>query len=72
MRILVDIPDQELDLLNQLSKTSAVSRAELVRRAVSAYLEPHKQTGLADAFGLWSDKPVDGVAYQEKARREWR
>lgn len=74
MRTLVDIPEQELELLNQLSKTAEVSRAELIRRAVSAYLKPYKQAGLTDAFGLWSgrEKPVDGLAYQEKVRREWR
>jgi hypothetical protein len=24
-----------------------------------------------DAFGLWGKRKVDGLAYQEKVRREW-
>jgi metal-responsive CopG/Arc/MetJ family transcriptional regulator len=71
MRTLVDIPDQELKLLNKLSEASDLSRAELIRRAIAAYLEPHKQSEVSEAFGLWSESPADGVAYQERIRTEW-
>ena len=71
MRALVDIPQEDLNLLNQLSKKAGKSRAELVRQAVSAYLAPHKKAKRVQGFGLWADQPIDGLAYQEKLRREW-
>ena len=76
MRTLVDIPDEDLVLLNKLSKNRRQSRAHIVRTAISSYL--HSQSNdLADsAFGLWTagNKPrkfEDGVAYQNRMRREW-
>ena len=73
MRILVDIPDRDLQLLTSMSKAERVSRAELIRRAVNAYLAPRQQkwAGVDAAFGLWADKKEDGLAYQERLRKEW-
>jgi hypothetical protein len=71
MRTLIDIPERELTLLTQLSVEQKVSRAELVRRAVTAYLEPHSLPASRSAFGLWSDREDDGLAYQERIRAEW-
>jgi metal-responsive CopG/Arc/MetJ family transcriptional regulator len=70
MRTLVDLPETELEQLNALSRERRVSRAELIRQAVSGYLEQNK-TGLEDSFGLWKAKGIDGVRYQEKLRSEW-
>ena len=70
MRTLVDLPEEELEQLNLLSKARRVSRAALIRQAVSGYLEQNK-TGLEDSFGLWKKKSVDGVKYQERLRGEW-
>jgi hypothetical protein len=71
MRTLVDIPEEELTLLTRLSKQRGLSRAEMVRRVVSAYLEPLKPQVRADAFGLWEDRSEDGLAYQTRMRDEW-
>jgi metal-responsive CopG/Arc/MetJ family transcriptional regulator len=71
MRTLVDIPERELELLTRLSAEQRVSRAELVRRAVSAYLEPHQLPASRSVFGLWRDREDDGLAYQERIRSEW-
>ena len=70
MRMLVDLPEAELERLNVLSKARKVSRAELIRQAVAGYLEQNK-AGLEDSFGLWKKKAVDGVKYQERLRGEW-
>jgi len=69
----VDIPEQDLDLLNSISKTEKVSRAELVRRAITAYLAPRKRkgSGVDEAFGIWADMKEDALEYQECMRREW-
>jgi metal-responsive CopG/Arc/MetJ family transcriptional regulator len=70
MRILVDIPDGELEELTTLSRTRKVSRAELIRQAVAGFLAQNK-AGVEDSFGLWKGRAVDGVDYQNKLRRDW-
>jgi hypothetical protein len=30
-----------------------------------------KKNGLEGSFGLWKDRGIDGVRYQEKLRNEW-
>ena len=72
MRTLVDIPEEDLSLLNSLSEAGHVSRAELVRRAISAYLEPHKQDKRVEGFGLWGRRAVDSLKYEKKVRSEWK
>ena len=71
MRTLVDIPAEDLDLLNGVVKTLAMSRAEFVRRAISKSLEPHRRSQKQEAFGIWANRPVDGLKYQERMREEW-
>lgn len=70
MRTLVDIPDGELEQLTVLSRQRKVSRAELIRQAVSGFLAENK-AGLEGSFGLWKKRAVDGVEYQERLRGEW-
>lgn len=75
MRTLVDIPEKQLKALTQLSKQRKVSRAALVREAVSQYLEANskasRDAAIDAAFGMWKDRNIDGVAYQRKIRAEW-
>lgn len=70
MRTLVDIPDRQIEELARISSASQVSPAEVIRRAISAYLAQHSP-GPDDAFGIWKDAPEDGLAYQERVRSEW-
>jgi hypothetical protein len=70
MRTLVDIPEDELEELNLLSRSRKVSRAELIRQAVAGFLAENR-AGLEDSFGIWKKRGVDGVEYQEKVRSEW-
>jgi metal-responsive CopG/Arc/MetJ family transcriptional regulator len=72
MRTLVDIPDDDLGLLKKLSKASAVSRAELVRRAIAQYLAAHRPAEKAEAFGLWAARREDGLTVQKRIRGEWQ
>ena len=71
MRTLVDIPENELQQLTRLSKAKKVSRAHLVRCAVSEYLKQQKQDTLDAAFGMWADRGIDGLEYQLRIRSEW-
>ena len=71
MRTLIDIPEEDLKLLTQVAKKLSISRAEFVRRSVTASLAAHHQKMSHAAFGAWSDFPEDGLAYQQRMREEW-
>jgi metal-responsive CopG/Arc/MetJ family transcriptional regulator len=71
-RTLVGFSDRDLSELDPLSALKQVSRAELIRRVVGAYLEKIRPADNDDdAFGLWKSKKIDGLAYQNSLRDEW-
>jgi metal-responsive CopG/Arc/MetJ family transcriptional regulator len=74
MRILTEIPDQQLTDLADICSTRNLSRAEAIRQAVDAYIERNRPAREA-AFGLWQNAhnklPKDGLKYQERLRSEW-
>ena len=70
MRTLVDLSPDDLDRLTQLAARRGVSRAALMREALEDFLARHPRTEVDDAFGLWGSEE-DGLAYQERLRREW-
>ena len=71
MRTLVDLGDTRIQALNELAKKEKRSRAALIRQAIDDYLGRRRGQQEGDAFGLWGKRKVDGLAYQEKVRREW-
>ena len=71
MRTIVDLPDEDLRRLTRLARDQGVSRAELIRRAVAAYLGELPEAASRDAFGLWRNRPLDGRAYEDGLREEW-
>ena len=71
MRTLIDIPEEDLKLLNQVARKLSISRAEFVRRSVAASLAPHRKKMNHSAFGSWTGFQEDGLAYQERMRAEW-
>ena len=71
-RILVDIPDQHIAVLNDIAATDSVPRAELIRNAVMRYVREHaEEANPQAAFGIWKGKNTDGLEYQEEKRSEW-
>jgi metal-responsive CopG/Arc/MetJ family transcriptional regulator len=71
MRTLVDIGEPQVHALDELSKQDRRSRAALIREAIDDYLAKRRGKRAGDAFGLWGKRKIDGLAYQEKVRREW-
>jgi predicted transcriptional regulator len=71
MRTLVDIGDAELRALDHLAKAKKVSRASLIRKAVGDLLDRNNRETEVEAFGLWGDRAIDGLDYQETIRSEW-
>ena len=71
MRTLVDIPEDDIEMLNELCAARRVSRSELVRSAIALYLRANGNDLVDDAFGLWAGRKEDGLAYQKRLRSEW-
>jgi metal-responsive CopG/Arc/MetJ family transcriptional regulator len=71
MRTLVDIGEDDLKALDTIAATENVSRASLIRKAVSVFLDQNSLGERRQAFGLWGDRKVDGLAYQDEIRGEW-
>lgn len=75
MRTLVDIPDEDLDLINAVVKAQSLSRAEFIRRAIAQSLTTYRKIQIEKtrqaAFGLLAGRPIDGMEYQERIRQEW-
>lgn len=70
MRTLVDIEEDNLRRLDRLARARRKSRAALIREAVADFLKDDDAAVADAAFGLWQSDE-DGLAYQERMRREW-
>ncbi|KVD59754.1 CopG family transcriptional regulator [Burkholderia ubonensis] len=70
-RILVDLPDAQIQALAALVEAERRPRAAVIRDAIDAYLAQRKRAVGADVFGLWKEKKIDGLTYQEALREEW-
>ena len=71
MRTLVDLGGPQVQALDDLAKSERRSRASLIRQAIDEYLAKRRGRSDADGFGLWGDRALDGLTYQEKIRGEW-
>jgi metal-responsive CopG/Arc/MetJ family transcriptional regulator len=70
-RILVDLPDSQVEELAVLVEAEQRPRAAVIRDAIEAYIAQHKRALGTDVFGLWKSKKVDGLEYQQELRSEW-
>jgi len=71
MRTVIDLPDEQIEPLKAAAESLKVSRAELIRRAVTEYLRRFEAPAEDAAFGIWQHCGEDGLAYQERMRAEW-
>ena len=78
MTLSVEVSEHTYLQVERLSGASNITSAELIERAVSAYgggqavvTHDEGRVGLEAGFGLWSDMAEDGLAYQERLRKEW-
>lgn len=72
MRTIVDIPVEMIEKLDLIGSDSGISRAAVVREAVAEYLDKRaSKIEDSEAFGIWSERPVNGLKFQEKIRSEW-
>lgn len=71
MRTIIELPDPDVEALDALCRRDGISRAEAIRRAVTKHLLENRVGESGAAFGLWRARPVDGLKYQQRLRREW-
>ena len=71
MRTIIELPEDQVEALANLCRTEGISRAEAIRRAVAEYMDKQRHATAAGAFGLWRDRPVDGLEYERQLRDEW-
>lgn len=72
MRILADLPEQDVQWLDARAAERGKSRAALLREAVSAYRAAERDW-LEQGFGLWTryGQGADGAAYEQAIRADW-
>lgn len=71
MRTIIEVPQQQLDALDVICRTEDISRAEAIRRAITRMVGETRHTLVTPAFGVWRDRPVDGLGYERRLRDEW-
>ncbi len=74
MRTIIDLPEDDIKMLDHLAKGMKKSRAELVRRSVSAYLEKEIENATisSDIYGLYDDVfTKDSLSLQNDLRGDW-
>ncbi|MDQ2925942.1 MAG: ribbon-helix-helix domain-containing protein, partial [Acidobacteriota bacterium] len=60
MQTTVDIPEEQVGQLDTLSRSRHISRDELVRTAISTYLQA-QASALDESFGAWAGSQGDGL-----------
>lgn len=72
MKVLVDLPSDDIERLSDLCKKDHVPRTEVIRRAVRHFLKQMlSKPKREDYFGLWKARKLDGRKYEDKIRAEW-
>ncbi|CAM2198001.1 putative transcriptional regulator, CopG family [Paraburkholderia kururiensis] len=70
-RILIDLPDSQIEDLTVIVEAEQRPRAAVIRDAIEAYIVQRKRALGVDVFGLWKSRKVDGLIYQQELRSEW-
>jgi metal-responsive CopG/Arc/MetJ family transcriptional regulator len=72
MQTIIEIPDRQIESLDRRCQVEGISRAELIQRAIAAYLAEFGMNE-EETFGLWCkySPRIDGLEYQERLRSEW-
>ena len=73
MRVLIDVPDEDLDWLDRKAAEQGKSRAALVREAIAEYRVEKGKQGIERFFGIWRDRKDigDGLDHQCRMRDDW-
>lgn len=76
MRILADIPDEDIEKLDALARREGKSRAAEIREAIKVHLvqKADNNDWIERWAGLWADRDdiPDGIEYQRAIREDRR
>ena len=70
MKTLVDIPNNQIKSLAMICDEFNISRSEAIRRGIDLFIKKNNKKNI-DVFGIWKDKNIDGLKYQNNLRDEW-
>ena len=70
MRTLIDISEDQIEVLAEISRREGLSRASLLRRAIREFIARRRPIDGDAAFGSWRGGE-DGLAYEMRVRSEW-
>ncbi len=73
MRILADLPEDDIQWLDRKAAEQGKSRAALLREAIAAYRADAPDDWLKRGFGLWKERADigDAVEWQRRERASW-
>ncbi len=71
VRTIIEVPDADIELLDQVGSNEQCSRAALIREAISELLRQKCLPSSEAAFGIWRGRQQNGVDYQRNLRSEW-
>ena len=73
MRVLADLPDDDIKWLDDRAADLGKSRAALLREAVSAF-RAGERDWLEQGFGLWTryGQGIDGATFEGAVRTQWQ
>jgi len=72
--ILLRLSDKQMNELDFIVKAQKKTRTEVIIEAIEAYVSRQKldeKENKQTVFGLWKDRDIDGLEYQERMRSEW-
>lgn len=73
MRVLIDLPDDDIEWLDRKAAEAGKSRAALVREVIAAFRTETGRQGIERFFGVWKNRKgiEDGLQFQRRAREDW-
>ena len=69
-KILIDLPPQQVERLDDMAKTRKVTRIELIRRAVKEFIDHDKPADYLAMCGAWKSNPMTDEDL-DVLRAEW-
>jgi hypothetical protein len=76
MKTEIELSAEQLKALERYCRITHTSHEQVIQQALLCFLPgnfPSRKNSLKEypAFGIWSDRPVDALAYQQSLREEW-
>lgn len=72
MLTTIEIPPEQAEALDEIAAREHTSRDALVRTLIAEFVAQHAaKPDIQQFFGIWGDRSVDGLEFQERLRAEW-